>query len=178
MRSFKSSFIIKFSLIFILMLCFAGVEAQKRVVQGVVVNENGEPLAGATITNKDTQENEGATDDDGRYSVQVRPDQVLVFSHVSCYESEINVGTKQILDVTLRIMEHRATEQEIVITDKFVNDVKVEPEVTIVGNTLRVNVLVTIAKNLFESNRRFILQPKTMNMTTKKVTMLSPVVVD
>lgn len=86
-------------------------------VTGTVVDESGEPLAGATIMLKDTRHGVSA-DIDGRFSMQIHhTDPVLEVSYVGMYPATIRLTNKNIgkpINVTLHI--NASTMEEIVVT--------------------------------------------------------------
>lgn len=75
--------------------------AQSKTVTGKVVDSNG-PVIGAFVMEKGT--NTGAsTDIDGTYSVKVSgPDAVLVYSSIGYVKVEQTVGTRSVINVTLK----------------------------------------------------------------------------
>ncbi len=90
-----------FSLIFsMVLLTFSTVFAQK-TVSGTVLDEAGEPLIGATVMLKGT-DNGTVTDFDGTYSLEAKEGDVLVFSFTGYTEQEMTVGTSNVIDLTLK----------------------------------------------------------------------------
>ena len=75
--------------------------AQNISVSGTVIDENGEPLIGATVQQKGTSVGT-ATDFDGKFTLQVPSKSTLVFSYVGYNSQEVPVGGKTKIDVTLR----------------------------------------------------------------------------
>lgn len=73
---------------------------QKREISGVVTNEKGEPISGASVTVKGEQTG-GVTDGAGFYKFQVTADAILVFSFVGYQAKELTVGNSTVLNVTL-----------------------------------------------------------------------------
>lgn len=60
-------------------------------VSGVVTDENKSPIPGASVLVKGT--NRGvATDFDGKYQIETRSGEVLVFSSIGFVSQEISVG--------------------------------------------------------------------------------------
>jgi TonB-linked SusC/RagA family outer membrane protein len=92
----------------LLLLCVSGsvltsfsAFAQNRVINGKVIDENGNPLEGATITVKGTGKST-TSNATGTYSISVAPNQgVLVFSFVGLASQEIRIGSKNAVDVRL-----------------------------------------------------------------------------
>ena len=69
-------------------------------IKGRVVDENGNPLPGATIVIHGTSMGV-ATDADGRYTINAKPDDVLVFSFVGYKEQVIPLQGKTTMNVNL-----------------------------------------------------------------------------
>ncbi len=74
---------------------------QKRVVKGKVVDENGMPLPGVTITVVGYSRGV-ITDNDGNYSIEVEPANELQFSFVGLETQVIPVGNNTTLNVELK----------------------------------------------------------------------------
>ena len=73
-----------------------------KVVTGVVTDEEGTTLPGAAVLVKGTKTS-ASTDANGKYSISVPSDEsVLVFSYVGMTASEVTVGTKVLLNVSLK----------------------------------------------------------------------------
>ncbi len=86
---------------FLLLLITTSVWAQKTVT-GIVQDDAGNPLPGATVTVKGTTQGT-ITGQDGRYTIQVPGnDAVLHFSFVGMQPQDIPVGDKTVIDVTLK----------------------------------------------------------------------------
>ncbi len=88
------------ALIMVLCLSFPAL-AQKITVKGTVIEPEGEPAIGASVTVKGQPGIGVATDYDGNYSIQVAPDAVLEFSYVGCDKQEIAVDNRTVIDVKL-----------------------------------------------------------------------------
>lgn len=70
------------------------------VVTGKVVDTNGEPLPGVTITVKSS--NIGTVSDiEGNYSIDVAANATLVFSYIGFETQEVNVGNQSTINITL-----------------------------------------------------------------------------
>jgi TonB-linked SusC/RagA family outer membrane protein len=88
--------------------------AQQRQVNGMVKDEQGQPLPGANIVVKGTTQGT-TTNSDGTYQLQVEsPEDVLVFSFVGYLSQEIAMGNRTTIDVSL-VMD-LSTLSEIVVT--------------------------------------------------------------
>ncbi|MGQ1891093.1 SusC/RagA family TonB-linked outer membrane protein [Thermophagus sp. OGC60D27] len=76
-------------------------QQNEKTVTGIVTDENGDPIPGATIQVKGSTFGT-ITDMDGNYSIEVSSDEVvLVYSFVGMKTLEVVVGTQILLDVSL-----------------------------------------------------------------------------
>lgn len=74
--------------------------AQETQVSGTIYDETGQPLPGATVLVKGTTT--GTTSDlDGKYSISIPTDGVLVFSFIGYSPVEKTVGNQSVIDVNL-----------------------------------------------------------------------------
>lgn len=86
---------------------------QQRVTGTVTSVVDGMVVPGVSVVVKGT--NTGAvTDVEGKYSISVSPDDVLVFSFVGFESQEVPVGGRTVIDITLQ--ESMATLNEVVVT--------------------------------------------------------------
>jgi TonB-linked SusC/RagA family outer membrane protein len=91
----------RFLLSFILCcLVTAGAFAQVRSVTGQVIDPDGKPVQGVTVTVKGTAGNV-ITDANGRYKVMATPEQTVVFTHIAYTIKEVKVAEHPTIDVTL-----------------------------------------------------------------------------
>ncbi|GAA4304673.1 TonB-dependent receptor [Aestuariibaculum suncheonense] len=74
---------------------------QNLIISGIVEDENGLPLAGVNVIEKNTT-NGVYTDFDGRYSIKIPNGNVLVFSFVGMLTKEILIQDKTSIDVILQ----------------------------------------------------------------------------
>jgi TonB-linked SusC/RagA family outer membrane protein len=81
-------------------------------ISGIVTDENGEPLPGATITVQGTTTGT-VTDMDGNYSISVPDGATLVFSYIGYETKTIAVGTQSIINI--RLSEDAASLEEVVV---------------------------------------------------------------
>jgi TonB-dependent SusC/RagA subfamily outer membrane receptor len=76
--------------------------AQQKTVSGVITDDQGVPLPGATIVILETAE--GASSDfDGNYSIQVEEGQTLAFSFVGYSTQELTVGSNSNYNIILQL---------------------------------------------------------------------------
>lgn len=86
---------------------------QQKTVSGRIVDEQGEPVIGANVVEKGTT-NGTVTDVEGRFSLEVAPNAVLLISYVGYLEQEINTSQKKTFDITLK-EDTQALEEVVVI---------------------------------------------------------------
>ena len=108
----------KIFILYTLLLCSIcmNVMAQQMVtVQGVVIDENKEPLIGVNVTVKDVPGLGAITDINGKYSIKMEPYHKLVFSYIGYTTVEVLVKELRTVNVTMKEAEAKAID-EVVIT--------------------------------------------------------------
>jgi len=91
-------------------------------ITGTVIDQSGEPVVGASISEKGTT-NGTSTDADGKFSLNVKDNAALQVSYIGYVTQEIAVGSQTSLQITL-LEDSRALEEVVVIgygTQKKVN---------------------------------------------------------
>ncbi|WP_288205723.1 SusC/RagA family TonB-linked outer membrane protein [uncultured Parabacteroides sp.] len=83
-----------------------------RRISGIVADQNGEPIIGANVVEKGTN-NGTITDVDGSYSLEVQPKAVLLVSYIGYITKEIPVGTNTTL--TINLSEDTQNLDEVVV---------------------------------------------------------------
>lgn len=86
-------------LTFLLTISF-GMIAQNTIVKGNVLDEQDEPIPGVTITVVGSTKGV-ITDNEGNYSIEVKPNDVLTFSFIGLITQTINVNNRTTLNVVL-----------------------------------------------------------------------------
>lgn len=100
----KKKITLTIAVVFVVLITFINLHAQEtaviRSVSGTVTYDSGEPVMGANVMVKGTHSGtvSGA---DGKYSIDVPGNAVLLFLFVGCIEQEIAVNNRQIIDITL-----------------------------------------------------------------------------
>ncbi len=94
-----------------LMLCSISAYSQEREISGIVTDQSGETIVGATVRIKETTRGT-TTDAFGNYSINVKADDILEFSFIGYRKTEIPVRGLTTLDVAL--------ETDIMNLDEFV----------------------------------------------------------
>ncbi|MBW3467833.1 SusC/RagA family TonB-linked outer membrane protein [Arthrospiribacter ruber] len=88
------------------------VNAQNRVIQGTITDENGEPIPGTSVTVKGTTVGTVA-DIDGNYSLNAPETGVLVFSFIGFQTREVQIGNESVINI--RLSEQLSDLGEVVI---------------------------------------------------------------
>jgi TonB-linked SusC/RagA family outer membrane protein len=101
-----------FLCVFLFLLCSNAIFAQNVQVNGTVTDVSGELLAGVSVAVKGTTTGV-ITDIYGRFSLQVSPQTVLVFSYVGFLTQEIPVGNRRTIEV--RLVEDARMIDEVVV---------------------------------------------------------------
>ena len=86
-----------------LMLCSIFAFAQNRVVSGKVADKDGAAVPFASVKVKGSKTGVSA-DANGGYSIRVNPNAVLVISGASFKETEVPVGTQNVLNTVKSII--------------------------------------------------------------------------
>ena len=90
-----------------LLLATTSAFAQAKTVTGTVTDAANEPLIGASVLVQGTSTGT-ITDMDGKYSISVTPEDVLVFSYVGMTSQSIKVGAQTVINVTLKETKNRS----------------------------------------------------------------------
>ena len=88
-------------LLFLMMYLLSDAFAQSATVTGKVTDVNGQPIPSATIQVKGKQNTTVISNEDGTFSIAANPTDVLVFSSVGYYGTEIRVGQQTNLTISL-----------------------------------------------------------------------------
>ncbi|MBX2922788.1 MAG: SusC/RagA family TonB-linked outer membrane protein [Chitinophagaceae bacterium] len=83
-------------------------------ITGKVTDENGNPVAGATVQVKGRSQTAAVTDNDGSFSIDVDNDATLIISSVGYVSKEIPVAGKSVLDITLQTDKKNLS--EVIVT--------------------------------------------------------------
>ena len=87
-------------LIFISTLCLSFTVASQNTVSGIITDEQGQPLPGVNVLEKNTS-NGFVSDFDGNYMISVRANATLVFSYIGFKTQEITVNNRNSINVTM-----------------------------------------------------------------------------
>ncbi|MFV0248955.1 MAG: SusC/RagA family TonB-linked outer membrane protein [Tenacibaculum sp.] len=77
------------------------IQSQQKTVKGTVIDGEGAPLPGASVTIKGEELKGVATDLDGKYSIKVKENDILIISYIGYLSKEISVAGKELINVTL-----------------------------------------------------------------------------
>ena len=101
----------KISLLMVLMALFMSVTSFAQGVKGTVIDENGEPVIGATIVDKVNSQNAAITDFDGRFTINVNAGKTIVVSYIG-YETQ-ELAAKS--GMTVRLQPDNKVLDEVVV---------------------------------------------------------------
>ena len=101
----------KISLLMVLMALFMSVTSFAQGVKGTVIDENGEPVIGATIVDKVNSQNAAITDFDGRFTINVNAGKTIVVSYIG-YETQ-ELAAKN--GMTVRLQPDNKVLDEVVV---------------------------------------------------------------
>ena len=100
-------------LLLLWLACSHAVLAQERVVSGSVKDSNGAGLAGVSVVVKNTTTGTNSNMD-GKFTISVGPNAVIVFSFIGYTSKEVAVGNQSVVDVVLA--EETTQLGEVVVT--------------------------------------------------------------
>jgi TonB-linked SusC/RagA family outer membrane protein len=86
-------------------------------ITGIVTDENGDPLPGATVSIKNSPRGV-MTDLDGNFSIDVRPTDVLLISYLGYNEYSVTIGDKRKFTIQLEPKENELEEVTVVAFGK------------------------------------------------------------
>ena len=101
----------KISLLMVLMALFMSVTSFAQGIKGTVIDENGEPVIGATIVDKVNSQNAAITDFDGRFTINVNAGKTIVVSYIG-YETQ-ELAAKN--GMTIRLQPDNKVLDEVVV---------------------------------------------------------------
>ena len=83
-------------------------------VRGQVIDEKGDPVVGATVQIKGNKTRVTSTDENGRFSIEVKEGEELIVSHVSFQTKNIKVGKSE--NITIALQANISQLEQITIT--------------------------------------------------------------
>ena len=87
---------------------------KKIKVRGVVKDETGEPVIGATVMEKGSNNNGVITDLDGNYTIEISGDGLFTVSYIGCKDQEIAVNGRDVINVNLAD-DNKVLEEVVVV---------------------------------------------------------------
>ncbi len=171
--------IIKIFFLLVVLVVMAPIElyAQNIRVSGVVRGNNGERVAGVSITDLGRQRVLGITDEDGKYSIVLAPNATISFTCMGYSEKKEKVKGRVVIDVELQSTAKEM--DEITVTASLVGNVVFEPsEIEIVGNYFHLRTRFKVPKEIMALDHRLVVQPTIYNVTRNTTMFLRPVVSD
>ena len=94
-----------------LMALFMSVTSFAQGIKGTVIDENGEPVIGATVSDKNDTKNGTITDFDGNFTVNVKAGQILVISYIGYETREVAAQN----GMTVRMQPDNKVLDEVVV---------------------------------------------------------------
>lgn len=92
----------KKQLLFMLFFLSAMVGSAQQIVTGIVTSADDKlPVIGASVKVKGTSRGT-ITDIDGKYSIKISKDSVLVFTYIGMEETQVRVGTQSVINVVMK----------------------------------------------------------------------------
>lgn len=148
-------------------------------VRGKVTHKKtGEPLVYVSVYNVETGKLIGATNEEGRYTVNIDGEGTLEFSILGCEDYREPVNGRLNVDIVLEPSDI-VLDEVVVEAKRLGNGVITEPtDIDVKGNYLHVKTHVKVPRELFSSNVRLVIQPDIYNITRKKTSLMKPLVFD
>lgn len=113
-RLLKNLYLLPLLLCMLLPIQVAAQGSLARPVTGVIVDEQGDPVPGATIVEKKTGTPNGTiSDSDGKFTIQVDPQATIVITYIGYVTQEVQVSNRSSLSIIL--VEDLQSLQEVVV---------------------------------------------------------------
>ena len=157
---------------------FFKAEAQHEIrIQGVVRDlSTSEPIGGVSVIYNGNQV--AFTDVDGNYSAFVPNNAQLLFYKPEYNDYEVFVDNRQIININMTLMLVELGESIVVGKMSKKTIVVDQTELEVVGNYFHLRTKFRVPKNIFTTDKRFIVQPSLVNVTREEVDWFRPVVMD
>lgn len=105
---------------------------QTKAITGIVTDKNGEPILGANIIEKGNPTNGTITDLDGKYSLAVSDNSILIASYIGYNKIEIPVNNRSVVNIVL-------TEDTQALDEVVVVGYSTQKKVNLTGSVATVN---------------------------------------
>lgn len=153
-------------------------DARQINLRGLVSDIDGKPLNAVCIFDAETNELLATTNDEGKYMVVVEDDAKLIFSIMGMEDQEVRVDGKLALDVTL--VRSSIVLNEVLVKGKSkLKVVAPEPtEMELKGNHITIKNRIRVPGRRFNTSTRLIIQPELLDVTSRKITHMKPVILD
>ena len=153
-------------------------EAQHEIrIQGVVRDiSTNEPIGGVSVIYNGGQV--AFTDVDGKYSAFVPNNAELLFYKPEYNDYETTVDNRQILNVNMTIKIVELGESIVVGKMSKKTIVVDQTELEVIGNYFHLKTKFRVPKQIFTTDKRFIVQPTLYNVTREESDYFRPVVID
>jgi hypothetical protein len=112
-------------------------QQSQKTVTGIIIDENNEPLAGATVGVKGSTRGV-LTDVDGKFSIAVKPTDVLEISYLGYEKYSVEVGEQQKFNIRMEPLKNELDEVTIVAFGKQKKESVVASVTTVALSELRV----------------------------------------
>ena len=164
--------------IMLMFIPFNRAEAQHEIrIQGVVRDlSTSEPIGGVSVIYNGDQI--AFTDVDGNYSAFVPNNAELLFYKPEYNDYEVTVDNRQIININMTIKLIELGESVVVGKLSKKTIVIDQTELEVVGNYFHLKTKFRVPKQIFTTDKRFIVQPSLVNVTREKVDWFRPVVID
>ena len=152
-------------------------EAQHEIrIQGVVRDiSTNEPIGGVSVIYNGGQV--AFTDVDGKYSAFVPNNAELLFYKPEYNDYETTVDNRQILNVNMTIKIVELGESIVVGKMSKKTIVVDQTELEVIGNYFHLKTKFRVPKQIFTTDKRFIVQPTLYNVTREESDYFRPVVI-
>ncbi len=146
-------------------------------IQGVVRDlTTSEPIGGVSVIYNGDQV--AVTDIDGNYSAFVPNNAQLLFYKPEYNDYFVAVDNRQIININMTIKLVELGEAIVVGKMSKKTIVVDQTELEVVGNYFHLRTKFRVPKQIFTTDKRFIVQPSLVNVTRETVNWFRPVVMD
>ncbi len=143
----KTGRLVLLLMVFTMSICAGTAQAQTKTVTGTVKDTDGATLPGVSIFEKGTS-NGTTSDADGKFTLSVKENAVLVFSFIGMAPQEVAVGSQTSFEVTLRADASQLDEVVVIGYGTVKKSDLTGSVVSVGGDDLRKMPVSTIAESL------------------------------
>lgn len=168
--------------IFLLMMFLVGIclqmQAQKTIIKGTVLDDDGEPAISVVIRDRDENGGiYGITDYNGHFRIKADPVASLYFSGLTYLPKVVKLKGKTSINVVLSFQSQKLDEVVVVarrMADKMIPE---QTDVEVRGNRYIIRPKIKIPGEMFKPNTRIVVQPILENLTRGSRQLFRPAVV-